>query len=678
MGTVTTGRETAGVTIRLVIRYVRAHAGDGAVDELLALAGETRPLSALEDERNWSTYAQRIALFRAAATVLGDPEVGRHIGEWVLNEQIGLPIRMVLLALGSPKQLFKNAEKASTKFSTVSDLRCVSATATSARLIYQLHEGYEPDIHDCGYSIGLLSQVPALFGLPAGTVVHTECQVRGGTRCVYDVSWPKRTRFRGSKNRLRRLEEELRHMTVQVESLQHVASDIVAARTIEETINRVIGSSRRIVGAEASMLFVRPLVGGEPVLRGEGLSAEEEAALGDVLRSDHPTAPPGCVIVDIASGRRNYGRLAVVGSRTDSFFDAERRMIAAFAGLAASALDAIVSTETTRVLSELAQSLADITNSDQMCQRIADALPLVIGSPVAAVACWNPNEEVLQFVGVRGFPDDMASALKSVVVRPSDTPHIFEQLANPAPMLWVRELGDPFVSSLLDAFSVEAAMSVPIMARGSLLGHVIAGWYERPLEMYMDELIERMAGVAGQAAAAMENARLLDQTTYQALHDPLTGLPNRVLLDDRLQQAAARARRDQSAAAVLLVDLDGFKDVNDSFGHRAGDEVLRQVANRLRGLLRDADTASRLGGDEFVLICNGAGGEDVANAIAHRVETALAAPIQVDGGTVHLGASVGVAMFDGSDPELLDVLGRADAAMYEVKRTRPKRSRIRR
>src|SRR6202041_2137196 len=106
--------------------------------------------------------------------------------------------------------------------------------------------------------------------------------------------------------------------------------------------------------------------------------------------------------------------------------------------------------------------------------------------------------------------------------------------------------------------------------------------------------IERLRGLAGQAAIAIRNARLIDEIRHQALHDHLTGLPNRGLIVDRVTQALARARRDHHDVALLFVDLDGFKTVNDTLGHGAGDQLLRSVAPRFSATLRESDTVARL------------------------------------------------------------------------------------
>jgi diguanylate cyclase len=158
---------------------------------------------------------------------------------------------------------------------------------------------------------------------------------------------------------------------------------------------------------------------------------------------------------------------------------------------------------------------------------------------------------------------------------------------------------------------------------------------------------------------AIERARVQRVLAHQALHDPLTGLANRALFEDRLRQAMARVRRHGVATAVLFCDLDGFKLVNDTLGHAAGDELLGAVAERIAGVLRTQDTAARLGGDEFAVLCEDVTGTHHALAIAERVLAELR--------EIPVGASIGLAIaHDGTErPETL--LREADAAMYRAK-----------
>jgi diguanylate cyclase (GGDEF)-like protein len=157
------------------------------------------------------------------------------------------------------------------------------------------------------------------------------------------------------------------------------------------------------------------------------------------------------------------------------------------------------------------------------------------------------------------------------------------------------------------------------------------------------------------------------QLRHLATHDALTGLPNRVLLDDRLDQAIVHAERDKLRFAVLVLDLDRFKIINDSLGHRAGDELLNQVAHRLQSVVTKPDTVARIGGDEFVLILGSAAQRPDAERIAQRAIDSLKAPVRISGVDLHISTSIGIAFYptNGTGAEIL--VAHADAAMYCAK-----------
>lgn len=166
-----------------------------------------------------------------------------------------------------------------------------------------------------------------------------------------------------------------------------------------------------------------------------------------------------------------------------------------------------------------------------------------------------------------------------------------------------------------------------------------------------------------------ELVKQADSLQHQALHDGLTGLPNRTLLRDRLQQAMYVADRTRQTLALMLMDLDHFKEVNDTLGHAAGDIILQQVAMRLRHATRESDTVARLGGDEFALILLTESEDDVIKATRSLVET-IREPIMVEGKSLRIGESIGIALYQkhGTDFDIL--LRKADVAMYESKRAR--------
>lgn len=177
-------------------------------------------------------------------------------------------------------------------------------------------------------------------------------------------------------------------------------------------------------------------------------------------------------------------------------------------------------------------------------------------------------------------------------------------------------------------------------------------------------------------AQVVERTRILAEVSLRnwrmANFDSLTGLPNRNLLFEHLRKSLQQARRQWRMLALLLVDLDGFKEVNDTFGHDMGDELLRQVAERLRQCIRATDTAARLGGDEFTIVLTDLEQADAAEAVARKLVASLAKPVLLGEMTATVTASVGIALYRPEWPANLDMgmalLRRADAAMYEAKR----------
>ena len=157
---------------------------------------------------------------------------------------------------------------------------------------------------------------------------------------------------------------------------------------------------------------------------------------------------------------------------------------------------------------------------------------------------------------------------------------------------------------------------------------------------------------------------------FAAAHDVLTGLANRALLLDRLEQAFIRAARSHTSVALLLLDVDNFKSINDRFGHAAGDDLLREVAGRLSDSVRRGDTIGRYGGDEFVIVLpdiDAAAAVTVADRVAQKTRVALAAPYTIEGVVLEITASVGIAVYRTAKQSSAELLRQADAAMYRAK-----------
>jgi diguanylate cyclase (GGDEF)-like protein/PAS domain S-box-containing protein len=218
--------------------------------------------------------------------------------------------------------------------------------------------------------------------------------------------------------------------------------------------------------------------------------------------------------------------------------------------------------------------------------------------------------------------------------------------------------------ALLAALEARSGMTVLIKGRTDVYG--VLGVQSKKLRRFGPDEVNFLQSTANVLAAAIERSGTEDEIRHQAVHDPLTGLPNRSLFADRLSQALAHARRHHTSVAVLFCDLDQFKLVNDSLGHEAGDELLRTVAPRITQALRAEDTVARFGGDEFGVLVEEVITERDATRVAERISGALARPFVLRGREHYVTATIGIAIGEGGEaPQAL--IRDADAAMYRAK-----------
>jgi diguanylate cyclase (GGDEF)-like protein/PAS domain S-box-containing protein len=222
------------------------------------------------------------------------------------------------------------------------------------------------------------------------------------------------------------------------------------------------------------------------------------------------------------------------------------------------------------------------------------------------------------------------------------------------------------------SYEREARLAQPTLERGAIYRHQIEMATADGKVLWIDAIGVTLSAARRESmwifADVTEMKAYQQQVEHIAFHDPLTGLPNRLLMRDRLDMALAAASRSGRTVAVCFIDLDGFKPINDRYGHAVGDHILAEIALRLTGCLRGSDTVARVGGDEFVVIIDGLGGEAEVQAASERLRTAVALPCLVEGlPPLSVSASIGVALLaPGQGAESL--LRAADAAMYEAKR----------
>jgi diguanylate cyclase (GGDEF)-like protein len=259
--------------------------------------------------------------------------------------------------------------------------------------------------------------------------------------------------------------------------------------------------------------------------------------------------------------------------------------------------------------------------------------------------------------------------------------HRLEEGEGLAGRVW--QTGEPLVIDDYDRWPYRSLTSphlpqhgvvgIPLKS-GTQVVAVLVLTHAEPGRGFGDEALSVLGRFAELASLALENARqytearrLSDRLAHQAYHDSLTGLPNRLLFSDRLQQALADAERHRQAAAVLFIDLDRFKVINDSLGHQAGDALLVEVADRLRRSLRASDVVARLGGDEFVVILGDADQASDVERIARNLLSVLSQPLQLSGHEWQTTANIGIAMYPADGIDVQTLTKNAEMAMYLAK-----------
>ncbi len=222
----------------------------------------------------------------------------------------------------------------------------------------------------------------------------------------------------------------------------------------------------------------------------------------------------------------------------------------------------------------------------------------------------------------------------------------------------------------------EKGFDIPFIMLSGTIGEDIAvaamkaGAHDYIMKNNTARLVPAIERELKEAEVRREYRRAQERVQYLAYYDALTDIPNRALFTDRLEQAVLLGRREKHCFALMLMDLDRFKNVNDSLGHQAGDQALQQVAARLKTCLRESDTVARMGGDEFAILLPTASHQDGAVVVAHKILATIAKPFQIEDRPFQIGISVGISLFPEHGDESDILMRAADIAMYEAKHPR--------
>ncbi len=321
------------------------------------------------------------------------------------------------------------------------------------------------------------------------------------------------------------------------------------------------------------------------------------------------------------------------------------------------------------ILYGISKSVTSLLEPDEVLTRIVEATSYVTGAEEISLFLLHEDTQGVELRAVQVSGDDSA---RQVQIEADDA--LVRQVMNTGELVLSQSPRSRKTEPL------EATLAVPLRVGDRTIG-VLRATASAATKPFSDDDRYLLSMLADYGAIAIENSRLYQAAQHElaerkraeaiirqmAYHDSLTGLPNRVLFNDRLGVALARARRSKQKVAIMLLDLDNFKEVNDTLGHAVGDQLLQAVGERLTSLLRESDTVSRMGGDEFLLLLPDMEKSEYAGRAAERILEVLRKPFTLGEHTLPVTASLGVAMYPDDAEDGDSLVKNADAAMYIAK-----------
>ena len=607
-------RETSGATTGGLLRYVRSVAGEDAVDRVLDVAGVPYTADQLEDQSLWWSYDTRIRLFTAATEVVGDPTAdvpGRRRG----------PADRARALARDPAARHGHAASGLPR-----------AAARRRQVQHHLDDGgasrpaprRPPSGSPCtraSSTPGWTASTPRACsarcrrssGCRPREIEHDECESDGAPSCVYRLTWDRRSRLPGRRRDRRATDLELTALRGQLRILQSASTDLVGSDDVDTALERIVARAAEAVLAPAYLLAVR------------GRAAERRSCTARAWppttsrRSPPPcsrrrTSAPDAVVVEVASARRSHGRLAALYPTSDGAMGDEASMLAAYAGHAAAALDLIIALEDARAeadragaLLALAHELSAATDAAAVTAVVSEALPRIVGCTSAGILMWDAATGSLQSHSSVGLSEDGTELLQTTMLRAEDVPELVGHAHRPRAADHQRARRAARRCRRCCAASAPSdVVAVPLLA-GTHLPRRRHRRLGRRRGARRSSTATSSPGCAVSATRPRRLCRRPGCSRPSATRPPTTPSPacrTGLLFLERLESPLPEAA-EGAHLGVLFCDLDRFKQVNDTLGHAAGDELLRQVAARLRAAVRPGDTVGRLSGDEFAIILPG-------------------------------------------------------------------------
>lgn len=658
-----------------VLRYIGRHLGAEVVAEVAERSGTGLGVDALLDPAAWCSYSTTRRVLEAAADVLGGDDALRHAAEFLdldMAPDYAEEVVATIQSLGGPDAILRTITDTAAKFSAVIAMHAGDVGEESGIVAARSVAGFPRYRLLCHATAGLLSMSTTLFGLPPALVVEEQCETRGDDECRFRMRWD--TALQDGAGQATQSDFELGSLRRRFSALRETVTELVSGHDVDTVLGRIIERAARAVRAPRYLLVVHLDDATAPRVHAVGFTAEEADAMAADLLHGPSAAIPSRLVVEVQSGRRYYGRLAAFTVDEAGFFDEERAILSAYGELAAAALDSATAiqemrrqSETTKALFDLARELSEVTTMADVATRLAVAAPRVIGSSAAGVML--ADGEQLSAAASVGLSPDLTEQFAHLEIRLDDAVRLQRAVQERAHYFVSAVGASADLAQIMIASGTDTIVVMPIQAGERLYG-VLSASVVSDFERLGDDthLATRLSGLAAVAATAFRNAELLERLHHQSFHDPLTGMPNKRLLEDRVDMALADVRRSGSLTGLLFIDLDRFKNINDTLGHAAGDTILRQVAGRLRAELREVDTVARLGGDEFVVLLPKLGDIAESEVVAKKVLGTLQEPFHVEGHDIFINASIGLAVGPHDGARYSDLLKAADAAMYAAKR----------
>jgi diguanylate cyclase (GGDEF)-like protein len=662
------GREFAGTYVGLLIAYLRDRAPAGTLDEVLATAGETRTVEQIVDPSAWSSYWELRRLLEATNKVLGLDAL-EAAGRQAVDVADYPGAAEMILSFGSPGVAMAEMGNMSSAFAPVVQMDIIESGPTEWTATMRLKDGYEPFPEFCRFSLAMLPAVPRIFGYRSTFTVDESCQCHGADACVRRIRWDEHDEKDDGSADQDRYRAQLAE--ARLEGLQTTLQDLVFGQGIEYVLPRIVAAAARAVQASSYVLAIVDPTTTQRHMYCDGIDQENAASYIDLVKGQTELGP-NVLAVTVSSGQCDYGHLVAIRLPDVVFYPQDISSLEAYSKLAAVALDSASAVDNARRQANTATALLDLSNSlvnmqgvEDLAEQLVRAVPLVVDCDRAVVTLVDETGTTAQPAAVFGYSADMEARIRQLTL---SVPELRDRTTDLAFRSQSSAGYDPTAGLRQETGSLLGA-SFPIKMDDQFLGWINADVTERPERLQASADLElRLRGLAGQAAIAITNARLVGEIRHQALHDHLTGLPNRVLVLDRAEQMLARAHRNSTDIALMFVDLDGFKDVNDTLGHQVGDEILRAVATRFRAVVRETDTVGRLGGDEFVVLTDCTALSAGPEMVAERLISSLSLPFHLGGeGTfpISISASIGIAI--GRRESAQDLLRDADIALYAAK-----------